>query len=105
MARCKPHHLLGRRLQHTGLRGGIHQAEVVVGKGHVELARLDAGAMERMGAAPQPDGADRVFVDRIMMVHVELHLRDDTAEIGHETAEHARFVHPAKHGFGIAFAG
>src|SRR3546814_5369667 len=37
-----------------------------------------------------------------MVVHIELHLRDDAAEIGHQPAEHPRLVHPAQHGFGIA---
>ena len=45
----------------------------------------------------QPDRADGVLIDRIVMVHVELHLRDDAAEIGHEAAEHPRLVHPAQH--------
>ena len=48
----------------------------------------------------QPDRADRMLVDRIMMVHVELHLRDDPAEVGNEAAEHAGLVHPAKHHLG-----
>src|SRR3546814_2610366 len=39
------------------------------------------------------------------MLHVELHLRDDTAKIGNETAEYRGFVHPAQHRFGIARAG
>src|SRR3546814_15774868 len=43
-----------------------------------------------------------LLVDRIMMIHVELHLRDDAAEIGNEAAEHPRLVHPAQHRFGIA---
>ena len=49
----------------------------------------------------QADRADGVLVDRIMVVHVELHLRDDAAEIGHEAAEHAGLVHPAQHRLGI----
>ena len=31
-----------------------------------------------------------MLVDGVVVVHVELHLRDDAAEIGHEAAEHAR---------------
>ena len=38
------------------------------------------------------DGADRVLVDRVDVIHVVLHLRDDAAEIGHEAAEHAGLV-------------
>ncbi len=45
----------------------------------------------------QADRPDRMLVDRIMMVHVELHLRDDAAEIGNEAAEDTGLVHPAQH--------
>ena len=38
-----------------------------------QLTALDPGK--------QADGADRVFVHRVMVVHVILHLRDNTAEI------------------------
>ena len=37
-----------------------------------------------------------MLVDRIMVVHVELHLGDDAAEIRNEAPENARLVHPAK---------
>lgn len=53
----------------------------------------------------QPRGADGVLVDGVMMVHVELHLRHDAPEIGHEAAEDARFVHPAQHQFRVARGG
>ena len=42
-----------------------------------------------------------MFVHRIVVVHIELHLRVDLAEIRHEFTENASFVHPAKHHFGI----
>src|SRR3546814_7914998 len=42
---------------------------------------------------------------RIMMIHVELHLRHDAAEIGDEAAEDGRFVHPAQHRFRVAGTG
>src|SRR3546814_17458421 len=47
----------------------------------------------------ETDRADRMLVDRIMMVHVELHLRDDAPEVRNETAEHAGLVHPEQHRF------
>ena len=53
----------------------------------------------------QPDRADGVLVDRIVVVHVELHLGVDPAEIGHEPAEHPGFVEPAQRRFGIIAAG
>ena len=39
------------------------------------------------------------------MIHVKLHLGDDTAKIRHKATKDCRFVHPAQHGFGIALAG
>ena len=50
----------------------------------------------------QADRTDAVLVDGVVVVHVELHLRDDTAEIGHEPAEYGGFVHPAQHRFGVS---
>ena len=40
-----------------------------------------------------------------MVVHVILHLRDNTAEIRNKAPEDAGFVHPPEHGFGIARRG
>ncbi len=40
--------------------------------------------------------ADQVLVHRVVVIHVELHLGHDAAEIGNETAEHARLVHGAQ---------
>src|SRR5262249_7858494 len=50
------------------------------------------------------DGKERVLVDRVMVVHVVLHLRDDTPEIWDEATKYPSLVHPAQGGFGI-FAG
>ena len=44
----------------------------------------------------QADRADGVLVDRVVVVHVELHLRIDAAEIGHKAAENIGLVHPAQ---------
>ena len=51
------------------------------------------------------DGEDGVLVDRIDMVHVVLHLRDDAAEIGDEAAEHAGLVHAPQGRLGILARG
>ena len=51
------------------------------------------------------DGADQVLVDRIVVVHVELHQRDDASEIGHEASKHAALVHPAQFGLRIGARG
>ena len=50
----------------------------------------------------QANGADRMFINGIMMVHVKLHLRDDPAKVGNKAAKNAGFVHPAQHAFRIA---
>ena len=43
------------------------------------------------------DGAQQMLVHRVVVVHVELHQRDDLAEVRHEAAEHAGLVHQAQH--------
>ena len=68
---------------------------------------------ERMLVAEAPgldlgehaDRADEVLVDRVVMVHVELHHRDDAAEIRDEAAEHAGLVHPPQHHLGRVLRG
>ena len=71
----------------------------LVGKRMVfaQFAALDPGQ--------QADGADRVFVHGIVVIHVELHLRVDAAEFGDEPAENARLVEGAQGLFGVAAAG
>ena len=50
----------------------------------------------------QTNRADGMFVDGIMVIHVELHLRDDTPKIRNKPAKDRGFIHPAKHRLGIA---
>ena len=47
------------------------------------------------------DATQQMLVDRVVVVHVELHHRHDAAEGGHECAEHAGLVHAPQHGFGV----
>ena len=47
------------------------------------------------------DAPQQVLVDGVVMIHIELHHRDDLAEGRHETAEHAGLVHAPQHGLGI----
>ncbi len=47
------------------------------------------------------DRADQVLVHRVVVVHVELHHRDDLAEVGNEAAENARLVHLPEHLLGV----
>ena len=61
-----------------------------------ELAALDLG--ERR------DRADDVLVHRVVVVHVELHHRDDAAELGDEGAEHADLVHQPERPLGVVVA-
>src|SRR5579872_2773848 len=59
---------------------------------------LQVAALDRSEETKRPD---RMFVDRIMMVHVKLHLRDDAAEVRNETAEYSGLVHPAQNHLGL----
>ena len=54
----------------------------------------------RLDLAQHADGAQQVLVDRVVVVHRELHQPDDAAEIGDEAAEHARLVHPPQRRLG-----
>ena len=62
---------------------------------HQRMLVLEAARLDR---AQRADGAQEVLVDRIVMIHRELHHPDDAAEIGNEAAEHAGLVHaPQRH--------
>ena len=58
---------------------------------HERMLVLEAS---RLDGAQRPDGAKKMLVDRVVMIHRELHHPDDAAEIGDEAAEHAGLVHP-----------
>ena len=47
---------------------------------------------------------DDVLVHRVVVVHVELHHRDDAAELGDEGAEHADLVHQPERPLGVVVA-
>ena len=92
--------------------------DVVQEQRHVEhgaVLRLDgadqlARELELVAAAvldlgQHADAAQQVLVDRVVMIHVELHHRDDAAERTHEAPEHARLVHAAQHPLGIVGRG
>ena len=85
-----------RDIEHPARQYLAHQLgrQRMIGR---QFAFLDPGQ--------QADGADGMLVHRIMMVHVELHLRHDAAEIGDEPTEHGGLVHPAQHRFRVARAG
>ena len=60
----------------------------------VRAAGLDVGQ--------DADAAQQVLVHRVVVIHVELHHRDDAPEGAHETAEHAGLVHAAQHDLGAS---
>ena len=80
----------------------IQDAAVFEAGQDARCQRVIGRQIAALDLAEQADGADRMFVHRVMVIHVKLHLPADLAEIGHEAAEHARLVHPAQHGFGVA---
>ena len=63
----------------------------------VAAAALDLGE--------HADAAQQMLVHRVVVIHVELHHRDDLAEGRHEAAEHAGLVHAPQHGFRIVLRG
>ncbi len=54
----------------------------------------------RVDVGEKTQGAQQMLVDRVMMIHVELHHRDDAAKGRDEAAEHTRFVHQPQRRFG-----
>ena len=64
-----------------------------------ELAReRKVAAVAALDLVEHADAAQEMLVDRIVMIHVELHHRHDAAERAHEFAEHAGLVHAPQHG-------
>ncbi len=45
---------------------------------------------------------DRVLVDRVGVIHIELHHRHDRGEFGDESVQNAQLVHPAQRPLGVA---
>src|SRR5437868_5907923 len=59
-----------------------------------ELASFDRGE--------HSNGPDQMLVNSIVVIHVELHHRDDATELGDEAAENAGFIHPPERRFRVA---
>ena len=68
---------------------------------HAAGDRRLLGQLARLDAVQDADGEEGVLVDRVVVVHVVLHLRDDAAEIGDEAAEHAGLAQAAQAALGI----
>ncbi len=43
------------------------------------------------------DRAQKMLVDGVVMIHIELHQRDNLAEVGHEAPKNPRLVHQPQH--------
>ena len=73
----------------------------------VLMISVDSGSSRERAAAldvgQHADRPDQMLVDRVVMVHVELHHGDDAAELGDEAAEHAGFVHAPQRHLGTGF--
>ena len=67
-----------------------------------ELGILGAAGID---VGEHADAAQEMLVNGVVVVHVELHHRDDAAEGAHEAAEHAGLVHPPQHGLGVVLRG
>ena len=78
--------------------GRLDRVDELVGERRIRAA---AGLDVREDA----DAAQQMLVHRVVVIHVELHHRDNAAERAHETAEHARLVHPAQHPLRIVVRG
>ncbi len=73
---------------------GLYRAHQLGGERRIfGAAGLDLGQ--------NADAAQEMLVDRIVVIHVELHHRHNAAEGANELAEHAGLVHAAEHGLGI----
>ena len=82
---------------------------------HGAMLRLDGahqfvgervfGIVAALDLGQHADAAHQVLVHRVVVVHVELHHRDDAAEVGHEAAEHAGLVHAPQHDLGVVLGG
>ncbi len=58
--------------------------------------RMVVAGIAALDIGQHADGPDQVLVDRVVVIHVELHHRHDLAEFRHEAAENAGFVHLAQ---------
>ena len=91
-----------------GMILGAALGDIVQEQRHIEQAGIGEMGQQFVGERKlvfQPaigdvghdaDGADQVLVHRIVVIHVELHQRDDLAELGHQLAQHAGLVHAAQ---------
>ena len=60
------------------------------------------GKIAAINRGENADRTQQMFVDRIVMIHVELHHGDDFAEFRNEAPKHTCFIHHAQDDFGLA---
>ncbi len=72
---------------------------------HLGRERMILAELAVLDAMQDAEREQRVLVDRVHVIHVELHLRHDTAEVRHEAAEDADLVHAPEDALGIAGRG
>src|ERR1044072_4358621 len=74
--------------------GDIQRAAIGDGLEDAMRERMDLVCLAALDLRDDADSSDQMLVEREVMVHVELHHRHDTAEVGNDPAEHACLVHP-----------
>ncbi len=85
--------------------GEVELGAVLDLKNDLAHQRVILGEAPRLDRAERADRAQEMLVDRVVVVHGELHHADHAAEIGNEPAEHASLVHSPQRGLGRAARG
>ena len=91
---------LGDVVQHDGQVERPPRSDFAESGGRRRVVGFQFAPLE---AVQDADGPDRVLIDRVDVVHVILHLRDNAAEIRDEPAEDAGVAEPLQPLFRILF--
>ena len=82
-----------------------HDAMARLNGAHQLVGERIFGIVAALDLGEDAEAAQQVLVHRVVMIHVELHHRDDAAEIRHEAPEHAGLVHAPQHDLDVVLAG
>ena len=85
--------------------GDEQRGAILDARHQLDGERMQVLVAALVDAGEHVDGAQQMLVHRIVVVHVELHQRDDLAEFRDEAAEHAGLVHPPQDQLRIAARG
>ena len=86
--------------------GDVEHLAPLLQRGHQRMRqRMHLLAVAALDLGEHADAAQQVLVDRVVVVHRELHHRDDLAEIGDQLAEQPGLVHAPQIELGIAVGG